>query len=484
MTVHAEPLSGRLLALMFAFLVAACGAEVAAAFDAPLVASQSGTLLMLSDGPVEGQSRAHTRSFIGIPYAAPPVGALRWKPPQPVVPWSDVLEATGKGVTCPQAPDSGLNTGPQSEDCLQLNVFAPAEPPATPLPVMVWLHGGANQIGSANTFIDRTALLGGATQPLRLYDGAAFRDFAEREVVVVTVNYRLGALGFLSHPALTAETGASGNYGLMDQQAALRWVQRNIAAFGGDPQKVTLFGQAAGATDICYQLLAEAADGLFDAAALQSGSCGSMRLPAAREAEASGRDWAAALGCKGDSLACLRALTAEQIAQAPLASRDELGALAVIDGHFLREQPAHALRDGRFHQVPLIIGNDTSEAAANCAARELATRVSRFTPVFLYSFARSAAYPELPAQFNALPGLDELWIWNVFSRLSPYAADDTNLSLQMRGYWTHLVDGDVNVAVQRWPRPEWPRYSREQESELVIDLALSVGEELRAERCE
>lgn len=483
MTVHTEPFSGRLIAFILAFLTSAC-VSTHAEGQPPVLASQSGTLLLLPDGPVEGQSRAHTRSFIGIPYAAAPVGALRWKPPQPVAPWSNVLEATGEGVSCPQALDSGLHVGRQSEDCLQLNVFAPAEPPATPLPVMVWLHGGANQVGSANTFIDQTELLGGSTQLLRLYDGAAFRDFGEREVVVVTVNYRLGALGFLAHPALTAEAGASGNYGLMDQRAALRWVQRNIAAFGGDPRKVTLFGQAAGATDTCYQLQAEGSEELFDAAALQSGSCGSLRLPAAREAEADGRNWAAALGCGRDSLDCLRALTAEQVAQAPLAERDDLEALAVVDGRFLTEQPAQALRAGRFNQVPLIIGNDTSELAASCAARELAARVSRFTPVFLYSFSRSAAYSQLPAQFNALPGLDELWTWNVLARLSPYAAEDTNLFLQMRGYWTHLVDGNVNVATPRWPRPEWPRYSHEHESELVFDLTLTVGDGLRAERCE
>ena len=488
MTHDTDAVSRRLMGLILA-IVSACAqtthakGETAVA-QAPAVAAQSGTLLRLLDGSVEGRSRAHTRSFIGIPYAAPPVGALRWKPPQPVAPWSGPLDATGEGVSCPQAPDSALQTGPQSEDCLQLNVFAPAEPPAEPLPVMVWLHGGANQSGSANAFIDQTALLGGASRPLRLYDGFAFRDFAEREVVVVTVNYRLGALGFLAHPALTAEAGASGNYGLMDQQAALRWVQRNIAAFGGNPQKVTVFGQAAGATDICYQMLAEGSDGLFAAAALQSGSCGSLPLPEACDAEADGQDWAAAVGCERGSLECLRGLSAEQVAQAQLAARDDVSALAVIDGQFLIEQPAPALREGRFNRIPLIIGNDTSEAAYSCAARELAVRVSQFTPVYLYSFSRSAAYQPLPEALSALSDPDELWIWNVFPRLSPYAADDTTLSLQMRGYWTQLVEGDVNVASPRWPRPEWPRYSRERERELVIDLALSSGDGLRAQRCD
>jgi para-nitrobenzyl esterase len=479
----------RLITLSLAF-VSGCAQTVdseAEASDAspPTLAAASGTLLQLPDGPIEGRSRGPTRSFIGIPYAAPPVGGLRWKVPQPVSRWSNVLDATGEGVSCPQAPDSALDTGPQSEDCLQLNVFAPAETPPTPVPVMVWFHGGSNQSGGANAYVDRAAVLGGLITPPRLYDGAAFRELAERDVVVVTVNYRLGALGFLAHPALTAEAGATGNYGLMDQQAALRWVQRNIAVFGGDPRKVTLFGQTAGATDICYQMLASGSEKLFDAAAMQSGSCGSRLLPTANEAEAHGQDWAAALGCYGDDdVACLRNLTAEQVAHAPLENRDELSALAVIDGHFLTEQPAEALREGRFNQVPLIVGSDANEEAYGCAARQLAARVGDFTSVFLYSFARSSAYEPRPDALRTLPALEELWIWNVFSRLSPYAADDTYLSLQLRGYWTQLVDGDVNSAKPRWPRPEWPRYFPERESELVIDLAISSADELQVQRCD
>ncbi|HKU40338.1 MAG TPA: carboxylesterase family protein [Polyangiales bacterium] len=463
---------------------ASCGE--AASHVAP-AAAVSGVLLSLPDGPVRGRSAAGTRSFIGIPYAAAPVGARRWQAPQPVEPWSETFDATGPGVACMQSAESGSRFVPQSEDCLRLNVFAPLDPPEKPVPVMVWLHGGSNELGSANDFIDPPRLLGAST-PVRRFDGAAFRDFAEREVVVVTLNYRLGALGFLAHPALSTEAGTSGNYGLLDQQAALRWVQRNIAAFGGDPDRVTLFGQEAGAIDICYHLVAAGSQGLFHAAVLQSGSCGAQRLPRLAAAENQAEITAASLGCAGlqgeASLACLRALPAETFQHATPTHDVARGALAVIDGQFLREQPAHALSAGRFEQVPLIIGNDVAEDDLSCAARQLAARVSRFASVYLYSFARSAAWDPWPSTINTGSGIDELWVWNVFPALTPYAADDVSLSLQMRGYWTQLVDGDVNTASPRWPRPDWPRYELGRESELVLDLNIASADGLRVQRCQ
>jgi len=465
------------------FTLAACGQAAAQALSP---AALSGTLLRLPDGEVQGRADGGTRSFIGIPYAAAPVGNLRWQPPQPIEAWSATFDATGPGIACVQPAGSGAPSVAQSEDCLRLNVFAPAEPPAQPVPVMVWLHGGGNELGSANALLDRPAFVGGGA-PVRRYDGKAFRDFAERDVVVVTLNYRLGALGFLAHPGLTAEAGGSGNYGLLDQQAALRWVQHNISAFGGDPDRVTLFGQEAGAIDSCYHLVAPSSRGLFHAAVLQSGTCGAERLPESPEAEARGEITAAAIGCAAlapaESLACLRALPAASFAQATPASDRTLGALAVVDGRFLREQPAHALSAGHFEQVPLIIGNDAAQDAISCVARQLAARASKYTAVHLYSFARSAAWDPWPREIDAGSGVDELWVWNVFPALTPYAADDVSLSLQMRGYWTRLVDGDVNIDNPRWPRPEWPRFELGSETELVIDLDITSADGLRQQRC-
>jgi para-nitrobenzyl esterase len=428
----------------------------------------------------------------------------------------------------------------QSEDCLQLNVFAPAELPETPVPVMVWIHGGANNTGSANAIVHKPALYGDDASS-RLYDGAVFRELAEREVVVVTVNYRLGVLGFMSHRGLTTEQRASGNYGLMDQRAALHWVQRNIAAFGGDAERVTLFGQSGGATDVCYHLVSDDSRGLFQAAVLESGSCGPVRLPELAEAEQQGKELAAELGCAqtnpADSLSCLRAKPAPEFARPTprdqLVSR-ELSGLAVIDGHVLREQPETSLAAGHFARVPLVVGTDDhdgsylfsqassqalelvdadpsaaestdvsgeypaiidgltsaaiSDAYFTCPARRLAARMSQDAPVFLYRFRRSAAYEPSIQPFESRDvahGVDQLWLWNVWPALSPYANDDVQLSLQMRSYFMQLIDGDVNTdAPQRWTRPQWPKFEREHPAQLVFDLEITSSEARRDGDCE
>lgn len=338
-------------------------------------AAQSGTKLELASGVVQGLADSETRSFIGIPYAAPPIGERRWKPPAAVEPWDGVLDATGPGVQCMQAEPWD---GPElSEDCLQLNVYAPAHVSKKPVPVMVWLYGGSNFNGSANQQV-------GADQP-RAYDGARLAT-AARDVVVVVPNYRLDTLGFLAHPALTEEQGTSGNYGLKDQQAALRWVQQNISAFGGDPGNVTLFGESAGAFDVCYQQVATGREGLFHRAILESGAC-VAKVRTLREAETAGRKVAAAVGCDGDdarALECLRALPAEEVLE-PLPkdaqdvaiggglfvnpnadarwvwSGDDPGLLAVIDDDFLLEQPVRSFASGRFAHMPTIIGTNARE---------------------------------------------------------------------------------------------------------------------------
>ena len=247
------------------------------------------------------------RVFQGIPFAASPTGELRWRPPQPTAPWSGVRDATAPASPCPQLPltllpDGGPvlpgdsnRTGSTSEDCLYLNVWTPARTGGRSRPVLVWLHGGGNTYGAGSD-----------------YNGAAL---AARGVVVVTVNYRLGALGFLAHPALSDESAehASGDYGLMDQQAALRWVRRNIGAFGGDRNRVTLGGQSAGSVDTCLHITSPTAKGLFHRAVQQSGSCvadDALTPLTLAAAEKKGQSFAASVGCADPSRvpACLRAL--------------------------------------------------------------------------------------------------------------------------------------------------------------------------------
>ena len=217
------------------------------AHAAPLVETSGGLVLGVNQGAVD--------RFLGIPYAEPPVGELRWRPPVDKAPWSGVLVADSFGPSCPQDPVFNFLPGleNQSEDCLHLNVWAPAGK-YSDLPVLVWIYGGAFQFGSA-------------AQPD--YDGAAL---AARGAVVVTFDYRVGSLGFMVHPDMALEQEHSGNYGMLDQLAALKWVKENIAAFGGSPNKVTIFGQSAGGASVWMNLHSPLGAGLFDRAICQSGS--------------------------------------------------------------------------------------------------------------------------------------------------------------------------------------------------------------------
>ncbi|RXZ35373.1 hypothetical protein EO081_07070 [Sphingomonas desiccabilis] len=229
----------------------------------------------IGSGALSGVAAAHGRAFLGIPYAAPPVGSLRWRAPRPAQPWQGERDATRTGSPAVQSVGYGrLAPVAGSEDCLYLNVYTP--PGGAPIggwPVMVFLHGGAFSIGAADN-----------------YDPSLLAT--EQEVVVVAPNYRMGAFGFLAHPELAAEQpdGGSGNFGLLDQQAALRWVRDNVAAFGGNPGEVTLFGESAGAWSTSYQMLSPGAAGLFHRAILQSGAAvDPLSVVAAAEAEADGR---------------------------------------------------------------------------------------------------------------------------------------------------------------------------------------------------
>ncbi|GAA0935541.1 carboxylesterase/lipase family protein [Nonomuraea longicatena] len=311
------------------------------------VAGAGGSIVRTDAGLVRGTVQKERRVFRGIPYAAPPVGQLRWRSPKPPATWKGVRAATRPGPACAQAPNplAGL-PGSEAEDCLFLDVTTPRER-GRPRPVMVYLHGGGFVSGAGHDY-DASRLVAGG------------------DVVVVTVGYRLGVFGFLAHPG---EPGA-GAFGLEDQQAALKWVRRNASAFGGDPRNVTLFGESAGALSTCAHLTSPGAAGLFHRAIMQSGTCGARwpknslgpGSPALdlwappEEAAQLASAYAAQLGC--DSLACLRGLPTGRLLGgqlAPLVSRPTYGN-PVLPAH-----PATALTKGRFHRVPVMNGHTRDE---------------------------------------------------------------------------------------------------------------------------
>jgi para-nitrobenzyl esterase len=296
----------------------------------------SGLVISLSDGQIRGKQTGSTDEYLGIPYATPPVGPLRWRPPQPPAHWHGVRMATKFAPHCPQ-PAGVFGRASTSEDCLYLNVFAPAARRGSRLPVMVWIHGGGFVGGESDDY-DPSGLVA---------DG----------VIVVTINYRLGALGFLADPALADHPGGpTGDYGLMDQQAALRWVQQNIRAFGGDPHNVTLFGESAGGQSVLLQLISPGARGLFAKAIAESGGY-ALNPVSLASAEAAGRALAAKAGCARQTAQCLRSLPVASI----LADQDPSGASADIDGLVLTRQLKTALTSGDFSHVPVIDGSNHDE---------------------------------------------------------------------------------------------------------------------------
>ena len=326
----------RRAALFAASAVGIAATALGASAGGALASSGSGSaspIVHSTGGLVRGADVAGVDSFLGLPYAAPPTGNLRWRPPQPAASWSGVRDATQFGPSCPQALTGNplLPPGKISEDCLYLNVYTPAlhDHSGGGRPVLVWIHGGGLvQDGARN------------------YDGT---KLAADGTVVVTINYRLGALGFLAHPAL-ASHGAAGNYGLMDQQAALRWVQRNIARFGGDPDNVTIAGQSAGGLSVLAQLVSPGARGLFQRAIVQSGTFALNQQPLAT-AEAAGETFATAVGCPDQSAACLRNAPVSD-----LVAKFGVEIPGVVDGSVLTQPIGTALARGQFARVPVING--------------------------------------------------------------------------------------------------------------------------------
>ncbi|NOZ22205.1 MAG: carboxylesterase family protein [Planctomycetes bacterium] len=312
----------------------------------------------IKSGLITGEERIGVRIYRGIPFAAPPIGDLRWKPPQPVAPWDGVRTCVQYGPSCPQpTPLMGPPPTNSSEDCLYLNVWTPVNRGKKKLPVMVWIHGGGFTTGSGSGL---------------WYDGSAL---ARQGVVVVTINYRLGPFGFLAHPLLSKESerNVSGNYGMLDQIEALKWVQENIAAFGGDPGCVTIFGESAGSASVCRLMVSPLTKGLFHRAIAESGGAHGRnrhlreRWYGLEPMEKEGERIVRSLGCHNaaDPIAALREKSSEEILNASNAAQGLFGKGfkfgPVIDGWVLPDDPSALFEEGKQHNVPFMTGTNADE---------------------------------------------------------------------------------------------------------------------------
>jgi para-nitrobenzyl esterase len=444
-------------------------------------------------GDLAGVTAGKVETFKGIPFVAPPVGDLRWRPPGPAPSWSGVRTADAFGPICMQSRRGFFGQSPMSEDCLTLNIWRPAGArPGAKLPVMVWIYGGAFVQGSGST---------------PFYDGA---HFAEQGVVLVTFNYRIGRFGFFAHPALDAGPGPIANYGLMDQIAALKWVRANIAAFGGDARNVTMFGESAGAISVNYLMGSPAAHGLFDKAIAESGF-GRSAPRALKTAEGFGQSFAETNGVKGDdaaAAAALRALPAETLNAPPSGLSDPAIPNPILDGKILTQGIDQAFAKGEEAHVPYLEGGNSYEASlfpqvanfpgpviaragdpdkvvalyggqpAPEVARELLTdtmitepdrylarqMARQGVPAFVYHFsyvpaaARATSFgaahgSEVPYVFGTLPQQ----AFSYGGRDIPAATpDDQKVSDAMHAYWVAFAKtGDPGSA----GGPAWPRYT-------------------------
>ncbi len=475
----------------------------------------------LRSGPISGVEEEGIWSYKGIPFAAPPVGELRWREPQPVEPWKEVLACREFAPACPQPGDDWtglLDVGETSEDCLYLNVWTPAASPGEKLPVMVWIHGGAYVSGAAS---------------LPIYDG---RNLSSRGMVVVTTNYRLGALGFMAHPLLSAESPhrASGNYGLLDQVAALEWVRDNIAAFGGDPDEVTVFGESAGGMSILNLMCSPPAEGLFHRAIVQSGPLLDLglpinRVPTLQEAERTGERIARELGTAGaeDELAALRAVPAQTLVEISAGGNEFFSPISFgpsIDGRLIPERPSEVLAAGRQHPVPLLTGINAdegtiflpdftldqallmlkylygehaakvedlfpaaSDAEVAAAMQRLVTELgfaasARLTlqstadagaPAYLYYFDRAPRDPR-SEHLGVFHGLEIMYVFGTLEKVGIQGVEEEDhaLSRTMMDYWTAFArGGDPNVA----GLPPWPEYEPHTASYQVLGVPVQTS---------
>jgi para-nitrobenzyl esterase len=476
----------------------------------------TGDPLDVDGGLIAGVWRANAsvRAYLGIPFAAPPLRELRWKAPQPVLPWSGIFPAHRIGpqpVQRRQRPDSlryeTYGDQEQSEDCLTMNVWAPPIEAGAKLPVLVWIYGGAYQRGSS----------GNAT-----FDGT---NLARHGVVVASFNYRVGLLGFLAHPDLTGETphGASGNYGLLDQVAALEWIKRNIATFGGDPNNITIFGQSAGAGSVALQLASPLSRGLFHRAITCSfGYFNTMDT--LEQAERAGLEFAAKFSAR--SIADLRQVPAEEIV------RTNIAQWPIIDGYFLPSDVDTIFRQRQEAPVPLIAGwtSDEGTKFPTCSTKsEFVEKVQRVFgeqadhvlglfpiksdedavnagleltrdelfatttyrlarnharngfPVFLYHFAHRSPFHDhqqfceiSPAsRFGAYHGAEVPYIFGTLDVLDRRFTDaDRNMCALLQSYWVNFSkSGDPNGA----GLPSWPVYQGSSDQVLHIADEVTTG---------
>ncbi len=479
-------------------LIRLCAAALLAATVAPPVARAQQPVVTTPFGAYRGLVLRDVRAFRGIRYAASPAGLRRWQPPVPAAAHDGIADALRFAAHCPQAA-SFFGLASDTEDCLFLNVYAPDSVAGVlprRLPVLVWIHGGALVVGESDDFV-----------PLRMVRRAG--------VVVVTINYRLGALGYLAQAALDHEGHEAANYGLMDQQAALRWVQANIAAFGGDPRRVTVFGQSAGGLSTLSILASPTAAGLFQRAIAESGAY-SLTLPSLAAAEQQGSAFATAIGCADQSAACLRA--------APLAAilaHESQNIVPVVDGRVLAQSLGDAFAGGAFNRVPVIegstrneyrlfVGEDfdilgsgpitaaqypglldayfgaagpavlaqyplsryaspdlafaapTTDSFFSCPARIAAQAIAQYVPLWSYEFDdRNAPQNFLPPAsfpYGAYHESEVQFLMQVRSRpgTPPLSEAEQRLSDRMIDYWTNFARaGSPNGAAV----PAWPRYA-------------------------
>ena len=326
--------------------------------DCPTSVTPSPGVVVTDCGPVQGTQENGTWAYLGIPYAAPPVGALRWAPTQAHACWATVLPTTTYGQACLQI--TGTDASPTvigQEDCLTADVWTPmSATPTSKLAVMVFIHGGGNVQGATNE----------QKNGAYLYDGANLAN--HQNVIVVDFNYRLGALGFLAHPSFGANPG---NYGTKDRIFLLGWVQRNVAAFGGDPSRVLVFGQSAGAVDTCDMVTSPLTKGFFTAALMESGACVAYT---ASSVQAFATQWATKAGCGGasDAASCLRGLSGEDVTlvdpePADISAPGQGNYQPNVNGVELVDDPGTVLRSGSYHHVPIVFGSNADETSQSLA---------------------------------------------------------------------------------------------------------------------
>ncbi|MFH1683692.1 MAG: carboxylesterase/lipase family protein [Candidatus Margulisiibacteriota bacterium] len=470
--------------------------------------------LKLDSGPISGKTADGLRIYLGIPFAAPPVGELRWKAPQPVKAWQEVKPCVAFGPACPQPPVKKV--GRMSEDCLYLNVWTPAKKADEKLAVMVFIYGGAFTIGAAS-------------EPY--YNGAYL---AKKGVVVVTFNYRVGPFGFLVHPL-----GLSGNYGLMDQTAALKWVKRNIAAFGGDPDKVTIFGESAGSVSVALHLIMPISQGLFRSAIAESGGPYGMRYvtPNAdgslEQALKMGEKFSQAL--KVTTLKEMRAKTSDEILDifnfSPSPFSPGMAFAPVFDGRIIPANPEKLYEDGQQAKVPVIIGSNADEGnlfyekvtvpvykdyvkklfgqnAAKVLAMFPATQESEVRSAFncfltaamfseparfvaraqeqkgrksfLYKFTR-VPKTGMAEQLGAFHSLELAYVLGNMKAQGGYDKTDVKLSEQIMDYWTNFAKtGDPNGP----GLPLWPAYNSKADENIEFGDSIRTNKNLLKKECD